>query len=81
MNYDGDGRFSVHLSGATQFDTAFDIAFSAPLTVKLVGYRKTATEDELLSWFDRFLSKEDFSFTPAQRGEDLYLDGAVKAGR
>lgn len=81
MNYDGDGRFSVHLSGATQFDTAFDIAFSAPLTVKLVGYRKTATADELLSWFDRFLSKKDFNLTPTQRGEDLYLDGAAKAGR
>lgn len=78
IRHDGGGTFSVQLSGTTQFDTAFDIAFSAPLTVKLVGYRNSATTDDLLGWFDRFLRKDDFTFTPLQRGEDLYLDGAVK---
>ncbi|MDH0912403.1 hypothetical protein N5C66_25485 [Rhizobium pusense] len=78
IRHDGDGTFSVQLSGKTQFDTAFDIAFSAPLSVKLVGYRNSATKDDLLGWFDRFLKKDDFIFTSLQRGEDLYLDGAVK---
>lgn len=78
IRHDGGGTFSVQLSGITQFDTAFDIAFSAPLTVKLVGYRNSATKDDLLGWFDRFLRKDDFIFTPLQQGEDLYLNGAVK---
>lgn len=76
--HDGGGTFSVQLSGKTEFGTAFDIAFRAPLTIKLVAYRNSATADDLLSWFDGFLRKDDFTFTPLQRGEDLYLDGAVK---
>ncbi|GAA5658401.1 hypothetical protein Brsp06_04785 [Brucella sp. NBRC 13694] len=51
---------------------------SAPLTVKLVGYRNSSTKDDLLGWFNSFLRKDDFIFTPLQRGEDLYLNGAVK---
>ncbi|NTE89613.1 hypothetical protein [Agrobacterium rubi] len=78
MRHHGGGTFLVQLSGTTQFNTAFDIAFSAPLTVKLVGYRNSSTTDDLLGWFDRFLRKDDFTFTRLQRGEDLYLDGAVK---
>ena len=78
IRHDGRGTFSVQLSGSTQFDTAFDIAFSAPLTVTLIGYRNSATKDDLIGWFDRFLKKDDFTFTPRQRGEDLYLDGVVK---
>ncbi len=78
IRHDGGGTFSVQLSGTSQFDTAFDIAFSAPLTVKLIGYRNSATQEDLLGWFDRFLKKDDFTFTPLQRGEDLYLDGVVK---
>lgn len=78
IRHDGGGMFSVQLSGATQFATAFDIAFSAPLVVKLIGYRNSSTKDDLLSWFNRFLRKDDFIFTPLQRGEDLYLNGAVK---
>ena len=76
--HDCGGTFSVQVSGTTQFDTTFDITFSAPLTVKLVGYRGSATADDLLGWFDRFLRKDDFTFTPLQRGEDLYLSGVVK---
>ncbi|KAB2766130.1 hypothetical protein F9K84_21275 [Brucella anthropi] len=78
IRHDCGGTFSVQVSGTTQFDTTFDIAFSAPLTVKLVGYRGSATADDLLGWFDRFLRKDDFTFTPLQRGEDLYLSGVVK---
>lgn len=78
IHHDGNGKFSVQLSGKTQFDTTFDIAFSAPLTISLIAYRNTASADELLSWFDGFLKKNDFTFTPLQRGEDLYLNGAVK---
>lgn len=77
IRHDGGGKFSVQLSGKTQFDTAFDIAFSAPLTISLIAYRNTASADELLGWFDGFLKKDDFTFTPLQRGEDLYLNGAV----
>lgn len=78
IRHNGGGTFSVQLSGTTQFATAFDIAFSAPLTVKLIGYRNSATQDDLLGWFDRFLKNDDFTYTPLQRGEDLYLDGVVK---
>ncbi len=78
IRHDGGGMFSVQLSGTTQFATAFDIAFSAPLTVKLIGYRNSSTKDDLLGWFNCFLRKDDFIFTPLQRGEDLYLDGTVK---
>ncbi|WP_234904896.1 hypothetical protein [Agrobacterium pusense] len=78
IRHDGGGTFSVQLSGTSQFDTAFDTAFSAPLTVKLIGYRNSATQEDLLGWFDRFLKKDNFTFTPLQRVEDLYLDGVVK---
>lgn len=78
IRHDGDGQFSVQLSGKTQFDTTFDIAFSAPLTISLIAYRNTANADELLSWFDGFPKKNDFTFTPLQRGEGLYLNGVVK---
>ncbi len=78
IRHNGGGTFSVQLSDTTQFATAFDIAFSAPLTVKLIGYRNSVTQDDLLGWFDRFLKKDDFTYTSLQRGEDLYLDGVVK---
>jgi hypothetical protein len=78
ISHDGGGMFSIQLSGTTQFATTFDIAFSAPLTVKLIGYRNSSTKDDLLAWFNNFLRKDDFIFTSLQRGEDLYLNGTVK---
>lgn len=78
MRHDGGGRFKADVSGETQFGTSFDISFDAPLTVQLNAYRNSATADELLQWFDRFLRQSDFVFSQEKRGEDLYLRGAVR---
>lgn len=78
MRHDGGGRFKADVSGETQFGTSFDISFDAPLTVQLNAYRNSATADELVQWFDRFLRQDDFVFSQEKRGEDLYLQGAVR---
>lgn len=78
LRHDGGGRFSARVSGETQFSTTFDLAFSAPLTIRLIAYRDSASAEELLNWFDRFLRKDDFVFSKQKRGEDLYLDGVAK---
>lgn len=78
MRHDGGGRFKADVSGETQFGTSFDISFDAPLTVQLDAYRNSATADELVQWFDRFLRQDDFVFSQEKRGEDLYLQGAVR---
>jgi hypothetical protein len=78
LRHDGDDRFSARVSGETQFGTTFDLAFSAPLIIRLTAYRESATAEELLRWFDRFLRKDDFIFSQQKRGEDLYLNGVAK---
>ncbi|XOK14324.1 hypothetical protein ACI6PO_21280 [Agrobacterium tumefaciens] len=78
MRHDGGGRFKADVSGETQFGTSFDISFDAPLTVQLNACRNSATADELVQWFDRFLRQDDFVFSQEKRGEDLYLQGAVR---
>lgn len=70
--------FHAHIVGETVLGTSFDIAFDAPLTIKLVSYRNSYTTDQLLTWFDTFLKKDDFVFNEMQRGEDLYISGSVR---
>ncbi|WP_425640369.1 hypothetical protein [Agrobacterium radiobacter] len=78
MRHAGGGKFKADVSGETQFGTSFDISFDAPLAVQLNAYRNSATADELLQWFDRFLRKDDFVFSEEKRGDDIYLRGAVR---
>jgi hypothetical protein len=76
--HDGDGTFSARVLGETQFGTSFDLAFTAPLTIKLTAYRNTMTAEQLVNWFDTFLRKDDFVFNEEQLGEDIYVNGRIK---
>lgn len=79
MQHAGNGLFDVRATGMGLFGSSFDIAYTAPLSVKLVAYRNEGSEAELLSWFDTFLRRDDFAFSTRRQDDALFLTGTAKA--
>jgi hypothetical protein len=78
FKYLGQGIFNVQLKGSAEIETPFNVSANIPLEVELKAYDKSATESDILNFFNRILQPDDFNHDWRYRDDDVFFSATPK---
>ena len=73
FKYLGQGIFNVTLKGNAEIETPFDVSANVPLEVELKAYDKSATQEDITTFFSRILKPEEFNCNWRYRDDDIFF--------